>query len=407
MSEKKDLQHSLLFITLLLGMSALASFASDMYVAAFPAMSQYFAISSEWGKATISLFFIGLGFSQLIYGPLSDYIGRKKVMVFGFIVFFIGCLLCFFSKIFFFFLLGRLIQDIGAGATTCISRAMMRDTFSGAQLAKALSYVGMWLAIVPAIAPITGGYIQYYLSWKMEFMFMLAYAFLLFIFILSVLPETNNYIFQQKKKVFHVLTDYKKALCDPTFFINVLSASFILAMIYIFYSVTSFYLQNHLHWTEREFSRISLVLAAAMFSGRKINVTLSNYLSNYQIILLGNGLALLASLLMFGFYVAKLNIMVVLLLPMGIYAAAGGMIFSNTFVGATANYSFMIGLASSLYGFTQMSTIFLLVSLSSLLGIATIFGLSMMMAVLALIAIGLILYLINDNEAQDVQEVNA
>jgi hypothetical protein len=148
------------------------------------------------------------------------------------------------------------------------------------------------------------------------------------------------------------------------------------------------------------------VLAAAMFSGRKINVTLSNHLTNNQTILLGSGLSLVASLLMLGFYLAKLNIMVVLLLPMGLYAAAGGMIFSNTFVGATANYSFMIGLASSLYGFTQMSTIFLLVSLSSLLGVSTIFGLSIMMAFLALITIGLILYLINYSEIQGVEEIS-
>ena len=83
-SQKKES----IFIVILLGMSAVSGIASDMYIAAFPEMGSYFDVSSVSIKWTMSLFFVGLSISQLIYGPLSDYIGRKKIMIFGFVVFY-------------------------------------------------------------------------------------------------------------------------------------------------------------------------------------------------------------------------------------------------------------------------------------------------------------------------------
>lgn len=157
----KNLPKTFILITILFGISALSGISSDMYIAAFPAMSCYFGISPSLMKWTLSLFFIGLACSQLVYGPLSDYMGRKKIMVVGFVIFLFGCLLCLNGKSFSIFLIGRFIQGCGVGATACLSRTILRDTFAGTDLAKVLSYIGMGLAVVPAAAPVLGAYIRF------------------------------------------------------------------------------------------------------------------------------------------------------------------------------------------------------------------------------------------------------
>jgi len=389
-SQKKES----IFIVILLGMSAVSGIASDMYIAAFPEMGSYFDVSSVSIKWTMSLFFVGLSISQLIYGPLSDYIGRKKIMIFGFVVFSIGCLVCIISKIFLIFLVGRFVQGCGAGATTCISRAIMRDTYEGPALSKALSYIGMGLAIVPAIAPIMGSYIQYIVGWKCEFLFMLLYTLALFCVAISTISETNPYIFQNKKSIKDIILDYRKTLIDPEFFINVLVASLNVSMIYIFYTITSFYLQKNFNWNEIQYSQISIVIAISLFIGRKFNIILSKSFSNNKVILFGCIFSLLSSIIMYIFYLLNFNIIIILVPPISIYAIAGGIIFSNTFVGATEKYTKTVGSVSSLYGFSQMLTVFAIMALSTLLGLTTIKSIYCSLFFSSIVSIALVLFLI-------------
>ena len=392
---KKMIVSDSVFIIVLLCMSALSGIASDMYIAAFPSMASFYHVPSTAIKWTVSLFFIGLAASQLIYGPMSDYIGRKKIMVVGFIIFFAGCLLCLSSGNRFWILIcGRCVQGIGAGAMTCISRAILRDKFTGIRLTKALSIIGMGLAIVPAIAPLIGGYIQAIAGWKLEFLAMLLFSLLLFIIAFFVIPETNAYKFETKKSIRYILFEYKNTLIDPIFFINICIASFYISLIYVFYIMSSFYLQSHLHWNVIEYSRIPFIIAVALFSGRKFNIIFSNSFTNNQIILIGNSLALVAASVMLIAPVLQFNVFISLLLPIAIYALSAGLVFSNTFVGATERYTKTIGLVSSLYGFSQMAIVFAFISLSTVMKISSIEALGFLLFGTSSISIFLVLHLI-------------
>ncbi len=390
---KKPYHEKMLFMVLLFMMSGMAFFSSDIYIAAFPAMGHDLAASPDLIKGTVSMFFIGLGGSQLFYGPISDYVGRKKIAVFGLVVFIVGCALCALSKDYSIFLFGRLIQGIGSGATTCLSRAIMRDSYTGARLVKIISYVGMGVALIPAIAPLIGGYIQYGLGWKFEFAFLILYALILLILLSVIVPETNAYVRQHKKSVLHIVRDYKNTLMDFVFLMHVLTASFFVSMIYVFYTVTSYYFQSDLHWTELEYSRISIAIAIAMFLGRKLNTFLSSKFSRGQVILIGTGLGLISGLCMLVLSSILINPFITIILPISLYGVAAGVVFPNTFVGATEQYKKTIGLVSSLYGFTQMTTAFLLISLSSLLGVASIVGVGVMIICLAGFSLCGMLYL--------------
>lgn len=392
---KKKLKY---FILILLGMSIVSGLASDMYVAALPELGRYFNISADSVKWTMSLFFIGLAISQLVYGPLSDYIGRKKIMIFGLMLFSIGCIFCMLTNKFYVFLMGRFIQGCGAGATACISKAIIRDSYQGKKLTQVLSYIGMGLAFVPAIAPVIGGYIQQYGGWQCEFLCMFLYAIILLPISVYNIPETNTYKFQFKKTIKEVVVDFHKMLLDPVFLINVLIASFIVSMIYIFYTFTSFYLQNNLYWSEVEYGKISILIAASLFVGRRINIKFTNYFSNNQMILCGSVVSFFGSVVMVILQQTNSNILVTLFLPITIYTIGGGIVFSNTFVGATEKHTNTIGSISSLYGFVQMLTVFVIISSSTLCNLSTIEAVSNLLVLLSTLSVVMILFLVRKNK---------
>lgn len=311
------------------------------------------------------MFFIGLGLSQIIYGPLSDAFGRKKIILLGSIIFFLGTILCIFSKNFNVFLCGRFIQGIGVGAMVCISRAITKDMFKDKLLVKALSYIGMGLAIMPAISPVLGSYIQYYIGWKYEFIFMLLYSLFLQLAVTFFIPETNEN--KHIKPMKTIIKEYFIILSDHIFLINVIIASFIISMIYIFYSLSSFYFQKYYYWSEIEYSQVAILIAMSLLLGRKVNIYLISLISGNQIIFFGSIVALASSISTFILFYIGFNTILIVLISICLYSISGGIIFSNTFVGATNRYTKTAGLASAMYGVMQMTIVFFLITTSSML----------------------------------------
>ena len=156
--------------------SCLAQFAIDIYTPSVPAIALQFHVSLNAVQWSISIYAVGLCLSMLVYGPLSDIIGRRKPLLLGLFLMMVGSLICALSKNIETLIVGRLVQGLGAGAIAVLWRAMMRDLFSGDELAKYSSYLVPVIVGIMAVAPLLGGYFQHYISWRASFVFLLLYA---------------------------------------------------------------------------------------------------------------------------------------------------------------------------------------------------------------------------------------
>jgi MFS transporter, DHA1 family, multidrug resistance protein len=138
----------------------------------------------------LSALFLGLALAQMIYGPLSDSIGRKPAIYLGFLLFIVGCLLSALTTSFTVMLLGRFLQGIGAAGPRIVTIAMVRDQYEGRAMARIMSSVMAVFILVPALAPGLGQIILLVASWRAIFGMFLAVAAIAVVWFALRQPET-------------------------------------------------------------------------------------------------------------------------------------------------------------------------------------------------------------------------
>ena len=146
----------------------------------------------------ITMIFLGLGFGQLIFGPISDSFGRKPVVYIGFGVFVLASFLCIYAPNIEIMVLGRIFQGIGLSAYRSISIAMIRDRFEGDYMAKIMSFVVTIFILVPIIAPSLGKFLLDNYGWESIFYSQLVFGILVLIWFWKRQPETLPKIYKKK-----------------------------------------------------------------------------------------------------------------------------------------------------------------------------------------------------------------
>ncbi len=145
---------------------------------------------SSDNQLLITMIFLGLGFGQLVFGPLSDSFGRKPMVYFGFIVFVIASIVCVTTKRFEVMIIGRIFQGIGLSSPRTIAIAMTRDTYSSDFMSKVLSIIVMFFILVPIIAPTFGQLLLDYFNWQAIFNANLIIGLLIVLWFWQRQPET-------------------------------------------------------------------------------------------------------------------------------------------------------------------------------------------------------------------------
>ena len=149
---------------------SLVALSIDTLLPALPQIGESLNVDNATdNQLIITMIFLGLGFGQLIFGPLSDSFGRKPMIYFGFIVFVIASIICVTTESFEMMIAGRVLQGIGLSSPRTIAIAMVRDTFSGDYMAKILSIIVVFFILVPVVAPTFGQWILNFASWEMIF----------------------------------------------------------------------------------------------------------------------------------------------------------------------------------------------------------------------------------------------
>ncbi|SDB31998.1 MFS transporter, DHA1 family, bicyclomycin/chloramphenicol resistance protein [Flavobacteriaceae bacterium MAR_2010_188] len=175
-SEKKISKE---FVAIMASLMAIGALSIDALLPALPDITRYLGLEDlNRSQQLVTMIFLGLGAGQLIFGPLSDCYGRKKLVYAGFALFAVASLICIYTDNFETMVFGRVLQGIGLSAPSSISVSMVRDQYSGDFMGKILSLIVMIFILVPVVAPSIGQLILKFFDWESIFYFNLICAIL-------------------------------------------------------------------------------------------------------------------------------------------------------------------------------------------------------------------------------------
>lgn len=222
--------HGPLFVAILGALMAFTSLSTDIYLPAMPAMAAELQGDIE---LTITGFLIGFALAQLVWGPISDHLGRRLPLFIGMVLFIIGSLGCAWSTSIGEIVFWRVFQAMGACTGPMLARAMIRDLFSRTRAAQMLSTLIIVMAIAPIAGPLLGGQIIRFTTWHAIFGLLAAIGVLMFLS-LYFLPETLPVEKRAPASLGGAFRNYMALLKNATFMRYTLSLTFFYVAAYAF-----------------------------------------------------------------------------------------------------------------------------------------------------------------------------
>ncbi|WP_427151580.1 multidrug effflux MFS transporter [Citrobacter portucalensis] len=236
-------QTGLTFILILSGLMAFTSLSTDIYLPAMPTMAEDLHGNVE---LTITGFLIGFTIAQLIWGPISDHMGRRKPLFIGMVLFIIGSAGCALSTSITQIVFWRVFQALGACNGPMLARAMIRDLFARTRAAQMLSTLVLVMAIAPIAGPLIGGQIIRLSTWHSIFWLLVVIGALMFIS-LNWLPETLPEDKRVKASLAGAFRNYRSLLTNGRFMRYTLSLTFYYVGAYAFITGSPFVYISYYH----------------------------------------------------------------------------------------------------------------------------------------------------------------
>lgn len=166
------------FIFLVAFLMSIVAFSIDALLPALGYISTDLSIlNPNHVQYLIGFIFVGISLGQLVSGPCSDAMGRKKVLYIGIAIFMVGSVICYFAATLTVLLCGRFVQGIGVAGPYVSAISIVRDKYSGREMAKIMSLVMMIFIMVPALAPSVGQAVLFFSSWRGIFVLYIIYSF--------------------------------------------------------------------------------------------------------------------------------------------------------------------------------------------------------------------------------------
>lgn len=386
-NQTRALTGSTLF--LLAGLAALGALATNIILPAFPHMGADLGVSTQDLALTLSSFFIAFAFGQLLVGPLSDRFGRQWLVLGGLATFAVGSLLCALADSLSFMIAGRVVQALGACAAVVLSRAIARDLFDGAALARALALVMIAMSAAPGFSPLVGGTIHSLFGWQIIFIMLALFAAVLALHYWSGIRETNPPANRTALTATAVASAYGRLAINPRFILPALTVSLVIGGLYTFFAAAPAVLMNGLGFSALGLgvffaATVFIVMGAGLLAPR-----LARRWGQYRTGLLGICIALTGGLALFNF--AATPSLLTLTIAIVLYLFGMGLINPLGTAIALQPFGQQAGLASALLGFLQMSCAAIGTTLAAALPVAPALGLAIVL--FAATALALVLFI--------------
>ncbi|PMH44613.1 MFS transporter [Vibrio sp. 10N.286.49.B3] len=264
-----------------------------------PWIAKDFSISIDEAQLLVAIYLLGFGPSQFIYGPISDAIGRRGVLLAGLILSLIGLLLLILgSHSFNLLILGRFIQGIGTGCCAVLARASIRDSYSGQQLPLALSYIMMVASFTPIVAPVIGGFINHLAGWLAVFITLFSYIAIVWVLLFFLFKETMNT--PSKIPPVPVILGNYKTLITSRYFLSFASISWLnFSLVVTTISLMPFIMQNTIGMTSGEYALWALIPTCGLLIGSFISSRVRPIIGTKSMLLTASGVQIISALWLF------------------------------------------------------------------------------------------------------------
>jgi len=339
-------------LTLLLAMlTGIGPLSVDMYLASLPDIGRLLAAPPAQVQLTISLYLIGFASAQVFYGPLSDRHGRRPVLIVAIAVYLLATLACAIAPTIETLMAGRFFQAIGASGTIVLARAVVRDMYEGARVAREMSRIAAIMALAPLIAPLFGGVLQTLFGWRSNFVLLLAVGAIAAAMIWFLLPETLRRRTPEPVSVVSILRSYQRFLGHPGFVACLGISICCMGGLFAWISIGAFVLQDIYGLTPLLFGVAFAVAALGYLIGTLIGARYvsrwgSDRCMGFGAIAMAAGGIMLVLVVASGWWVA-----VGLVLAIGLYLGGMGLTWPQAQAGALLPFPDRAGAASSLLGF--------------------------------------------------------
>ncbi|WP_347174906.1 multidrug effflux MFS transporter [Polaribacter uvawellassae] len=343
------------FIALMASLMSIVAMSIDALLPALEQIGISIGIhDSTDNQLLVTMIFLGLGFGQLIFGPISDSLGRKPVIYMGFTLFVIASFICVYATNLETMVVGRILQGIGLAAPRTISIAMIRDRFSGNYMAKIMSFVVVIFILVPVVAPAIGKLILDAYGWKAIFISQLMIGVVIMFWLWKRQPETLP-VEKRTKFRFRLFIDGAKEFIKHKQAVTfTLVSGFITGSFMVYLSASQHIFQEQYHFKE-EFPYI--------FAGLAISVGFATFLNGTFVMRFGMYNLVKVFLLMFTivpllyaiiYFNSNINPSItVFLIFCGLEFFAIGFLFGNLRALAMQPVGHIAGVGSAINGFAS------------------------------------------------------
>lgn len=340
---------------LLAGLSAVGPLTTDMYLPSLPDIARQFGASSAQVQLTISAYLVGFAAGQIIYGPVSDRHGRKPVLIGAIALYCAASLACARSTSIEMLIVARAFQALGGSGGIVLTRAIVRDIYSGAHAGRELSVIGSVMALAPVLAPILGGLIQTAFGWRVTFLALVGAGFAGAAVVWVLLPETLNNRAAEPVSLPSMLRSYRIVGRNPAYlaYLSITSASY--AGLFAWISGSAFVLQDLYGLAPFDFGVAFALGSVGYMIGSAIAARLVIRLGLDGVLGLGGCACAAGGLAMVAAVASGLTSSMSLVLPMAVYLAGLGMVLPQGIAGAMTPFPERAGAASSLFGFLQQT----------------------------------------------------
>lgn len=317
---------SIIFIGLL---SAFSLLTFDLYQPSLPYITEYFATTYNLSQLTLSIYLFVFGVTQLIWGPLIDHFGRRRLLPGSLLLAVIASLICVFAPDIEVLILGRALQGFALCCANLVALSTARDFEDSLERAKVLSYVSMIVSVSPILAPVLGSLIFTYLGWQANFLLMAVIGAVLYLQSSKRLLESPFWEpVKQPFQISKVLKSYKNILPSASLWSGSFIMMFSFAAVMLSVINSSYVIIEQLGFSPLIYGIIFIFNGLNIILGNYLGIWLRQYFSMAATIYLGSwfiilgGFAMLMCSTLYGFNLYSLSFALICNLGISLVAPA-------------------------------------------------------------------------------------